>query len=313
MITIYLDKQVFSHLFKAREEKYVHLREKILSHKNEFIFFYSNGHLFDLQNDPTNLKFAEMEFMQSIVDGNHLIYENSELKIIKQSPCNAFETIGKIGDFSWLEQVDFSQITEEQRNTINNIVDITLKDLRGDLKSDWLTKRTPVLENKLQVDIPTFISLMRFISYNFYENKDSYKILRDRTMAVYNPTSITTKNESNFNEQLTSSPLGLSFLGMIKATLTQMGIHSFDLTMIYYLSYMFLDLFGINKETRKKVRFRNMQIDCLHSFFGSYCDYMVSDDEGVRLKSKALYQLFNVRTEVYSIDEFIKKLENQYP
>ena len=76
---------------------------------------------------------------------------------------------------------------------------------------------------------------------------------------------------------------------------------------------MLLDLFGINKETRKKVRFRNMQIDCLHSFFGSYCDYMVSDNEGVRLKSKTLYKLFNVETEVYSIDEFIEKLKNQYP
>ena len=68
---------------------------------------FPNGHLFDLQNDPTNLKFAEMEFMQSIVNGNRLIYENSKLGIIKQSPCDAFGTIGKIGDFSWLENVDF--------------------------------------------------------------------------------------------------------------------------------------------------------------------------------------------------------------
>ena len=54
MITIYLDKQVFSHLFNAREEKYSLLREKILSHKDEFIFFYSNAHLFDLQDDKTD-------------------------------------------------------------------------------------------------------------------------------------------------------------------------------------------------------------------------------------------------------------------
>ena len=39
MVTIYLDKQVFSHLFNSREEKYSLLREKILSHKDEFIFF----------------------------------------------------------------------------------------------------------------------------------------------------------------------------------------------------------------------------------------------------------------------------------
>lgn len=49
MVTIYLDKQVFSYLFKAKDKKYALLREKILSHRDEFIFFYSNGHLFDLQ------------------------------------------------------------------------------------------------------------------------------------------------------------------------------------------------------------------------------------------------------------------------
>lgn len=32
MVTIYLDKQVFSYLFKASNEKYDALREKILSH-----------------------------------------------------------------------------------------------------------------------------------------------------------------------------------------------------------------------------------------------------------------------------------------
>ena len=85
MITIYLDKQVFSHLFNEREEKYSLLRDKILSHKDEFIFFYSNAHLFDLQDDKTDIKYAEMEFMQSIVDGNRLIYEFPRQEVMKQS------------------------------------------------------------------------------------------------------------------------------------------------------------------------------------------------------------------------------------
>ena len=38
MVTIYFDKQLFSHLFKSQEEKYLVLREKILSHRDEFIF-----------------------------------------------------------------------------------------------------------------------------------------------------------------------------------------------------------------------------------------------------------------------------------
>lgn len=309
MVTIYLDKQVFSHLFNAKEEKYSLLRDKILSHKDEFIFCYSNAHLFDLQDDKTDIKYTEMEFMQSIVDGNHLIYEESKQKVMEQSPRSAFETISKIGDFSWLENFDFSQITEEQRNAINNIVDISIKDLRGELDFDWLTKRVPISADELQIDPSLFTSLMKFISYNFYENKESYKIIRDNTIAKYNPTSITAKGENVFNEQLASSPLGLSFMDIIKATLTQTGLSSADFATVYYMSYMLLDLFGVNKETRKKVKFKNMQADCCHSFFGSYCDCIVSDDEGMRLKSKTLYNFFNFGTKVYSIDEFIEKFD----
>ena len=309
MVTIYLDKQVFSHLFNAREEKYARLREKILSHKDEFIFFYSNAHLFDLQDDKTDIKYSEMEFMQSIVDGNRLIYEASKQEVMKQSPRDAFETIGKVGDFSWMENFDFSQLTVEQRNAINNIADISVKDLKGELGFDWLTKRTPISSEELQVDVTTFKSLMNFIAYNFYENKEAYKQIRDKTIANYNPKEIKADGEEKFNEQLSSSPLGLSFIETIKAVLAQTGLSSSDSATIYYMSYMMLDLFGVNKEARKKVKFQNMQADCCHSFFGSYCDCIVSDDEGLRLKSKTLYKLFNFDTKVYSIDEFIEKFE----
>ena len=301
MITIYLDKQVFSHLFNAREEKYSLLRDKILSHKDEFIFFYSNAHLFDLQDDKTDIKYAEMEFMQSIVDGNRLIYEFPRQEVMKQSPREAFETVGKVGDFSWLDNFDVSQLTDEQLNAINNIVDISIKDLKGELDFNWLTNRIPISANELQVDVPIFKSLMNFIAYNFYENKNAYKQVRDNTIARYNPKEIKANGEDVFNEQLSSSPLGLS--------LTQTGLSSSDSAFVYYMSYMLLDLFGVNKEARKKVKFQNMQADCCHSFFGSYCDCIVSDDEGLRLKSKTLYKLFNFGTKVYSIDEFIERFD----
>lgn len=69
---------------------------------------------------------------------------------------------------------------------------------------------------------------------------------------------------------------------------------------------MLLDLLGVSKETRRKVKFRNMQTDSMHSFFGGYCDCFVSDDAGILKKSKILYKLFNIETQIYSIDEFIK-------
>ena len=309
MVTIYLDKQVFSHLFNSREEKYSLLREKILSHKDEFIFLYSNAHLFDLQDDKTDIKYAEMEFMQSIVDRNRLIYEFSRQAVMKQSPLEAYETVGKVGDFSWLDNFDITQLTKEQRAAINNIVDISIKDLKGELDFHWLKNRVPISVSEQQIDMPIFKSLVNFIAYNFYENKEAYRQVRDNTIARYNPSEIKSNTEEVFNEQLSSSPLGLSFIDTIKAILKQIGLSTSDSATIYYMSYILLDLLGVNKEARKKVKFRNLQADCCHSFFGSYCDCIVSDDEGLRQKSKTLYSLFNFSTKVYSIDEFIEKFD----
>ena len=63
MVTIYFDKQFFSYLFNAKEEKYIILRDKILSHKDDFVFLFSDAHLLDLQQDSTDLYDQEMNFI----------------------------------------------------------------------------------------------------------------------------------------------------------------------------------------------------------------------------------------------------------
>ncbi len=309
MVTIYLDKHIFSHLFNGKDEKFIKLREKILSHKDEFIFLYSNGHLFDLQQDKTDTKYDEMEFIQSIVDGNHLIYENQRIGIAKETPSVAFGNIGKMNDYTWLDDFDFSQLTQEQCDAINNIIDISIKSSTGQLDFDWLTKREPISTDKPIINNDIFVPLIKSIAYNYFENKETYKVVRDKTITEYNPTMIIADDTATFNDRFISSPLGVPFVDIIKATLKQTGLSNADESTIYYISYMFLDLFGISKEKRKKVKYRNMQTDCLHSFFGSYCDCIVSDDIGIVNKSKALYKLYNIETYVYSTDEFIEAFD----
>ena len=45
--------------------------------------------------------------------------------------------------------------------------------------------------------------------------------------------------------------------------------------------------------------------DGYHSYYGAFCDYVVSDDQGFLKKTKALYRLLGIETKVYHIDEFI--------
>ena len=311
MVTIYFDKQVFSHLRNAKEEKYVKLYEKISSHKDEFIFLFSNAHLFDLKQDKTEIKYGEMEFIQSIVDSNRMVYDKHEedeqpyLMVYKESPLSAFDRVGEMGDSSWIEKIETSQLTEEQRNVINNLIDIFTKEQMGQLESNWLVNRQPVSLETLQINKDTLVSLMRNVENVFYKSTDGYKIIRDNVISTYKHWLENTKCQNDFNTLLEASPLGLSFTNAVKAAIVQCGLPSSDKAMEYYVSYILLDLFGISKEPRKKVNFRNMQTDCIHSFFGSFCDCIVSEDEGVRDKSLKLYNLYGITTKVYSIDEFI--------
>lgn len=309
MVTIYFDKQIFSYLFNAKKEKYVILRDKILSHKDDFIFMYSDAHLLDLQQDNTDIKYKEMDFMKYIVEENCLICQNSNIVVANESPRSAFSHFTNTQQMSWLDNFDLSQIPKEQYDVINNAIDLSIKDLKGELELDWITKRTPIHTNELNVNKDEFSSFLKFIMTNLYDKKDTYKAMRDVAMENYNPTKITADGDSFFNDQLSSSPLGLSFIDTIKAISNQFGMSSPNFVMVYYFAYTLLDLLGICKEPRKKVKVRNLQTDSYHSFFGTYCDCIVSDDEGMRDKSKILYHLFNIETQVYSIDEFIEQFD----
>ena len=114
MVTIYLDKQVFSHLFKGNEEKYRQLREKIYKHRDEFIFLYSEGHILDLQNDTTDIKFKELEFIKSIVGNHCLIYHSPYIQVATIEPAKAFEDRPDFFDTKWIEDLDWDNLMKDQ-------------------------------------------------------------------------------------------------------------------------------------------------------------------------------------------------------
>lgn len=306
MVTIYFDKQVFSYLFKAREEKYVRLREKILLHKEEFIFLYSAGHLMDLSNDKSEIKYAEMDFMHSIVDENFLIFD-SGIKVCKMLPINAFLNFGESLKNPILNNLNFSCLSKEQISVLNNISDLIKKDIDSLLPFDWLKTRLPIDSEGLLVDKKTLESLFNMVAESFLSDK--YKMVRDNVMQQYNPDNVVIGEDANVNEVPLYTPLKMSYFDIVRSSLKQVGFQVVNDFMVYYMSYVFLDFFGFNKESRKKVKFYNLQADAVHSFYGSYCDCLVSDDEGVRDKTKVLYKAYGINTKVYSVDEFIDRFD----
>lgn len=77
-----------------------------------------------------------------------------------------------------------------------------------------------------------------------------------------------------------------------------------------YSVFNFLDILGywIDKKNEKSNIARAN--DATHVFFASGCDYFVSDDRRARNKAMVAYELFDIKTQIYSYEEF-KKNKNQ--
>ncbi|MGA2298457.1 MAG: hypothetical protein ABSG15_13005 [FCB group bacterium] len=71
-----------------------------------------------------------------------------------------------------------------------------------------------------------------------------------------------------------------------------------------------MNILGIDNEKNKKVKYQNTLNDSYHSYYGQFCDYVISDDIGFINKTKFLYNLFDYSAQVLHVDEFIKLFSN---
>ena len=78
-----------------------------------------------------------------------------------------------------------------------------------------------------------------------------------------------------------------------------------------WVAYQMLDSLGIDKDKiSEKNTLSNVHSDGMHSYFASYCDVFVTDDKATMRKTKALYKLFEIDSNVVNIDGFNQLLPN---
>lgn len=119
------------------------------------------------------------------------------------------------------------------------------------------------------------------------EDKNAYKNLRNIVDKGLNNGKFTVDyNSIDFNDDLKNSPLQKSFIEFVNNTINPKGDKQISKYDFFVNAYFSLDLLGISKEKASKVRFRNVMNDGFHSYYGAYCDYVISHDEGFLKKQK---------------------------
>src|ERR1035437_1878952 len=124
MERIYFDKQIFSHLFKSSDLIYKELLSSLYRSKNNFLYCYSHAHLLDLKNDKTDIKYKELEFIETIVNDNYLSYHAIEKRTscYLAKPLEAFKDVDEedesISFSNIFNDIDLNYATEEQREQL---------------------------------------------------------------------------------------------------------------------------------------------------------------------------------------------------
>lgn len=320
MERIYFDKQIFSHLFKGEKTLYQNFLKDLLDNKDSFLYCYSHGHLLDLKNDKTDIKYKELDFMESLVGDNYLSYHalDKRTSCYLVRPNEAFKDIDNEDEpFSFasiFEDIDLSYATPEEAEQLKNVTDI-LKNQKldfGFLQNHEIPKE---LSETIGRFLPVGLNPMSMMEWTEHfmgmlktmeEDKSAYKGLRNVVDKHINNGKFTIEYDNiDFNDELKNSVLQKSFIEYVNNNLNPNGDKTITDYDFYIQAYFTLDLLGISKDPAKKVKFKNVMNDGYHSYYGAFCDYVISDDEGFLKKTKTLYKLLGIETKVYHIDDFV--------
>jgi hypothetical protein len=285
--------------------------------------------MLDLKTDKTDIKFKELEFIETLVGDNYLSYHAIEKKTNPYlvRPLDAFKDTENTEDFSltnFFENIDLSYATQEQKEQFAKAREILTRQ-NIDIGLSKLQNLPEDISSVLSKILPLGASEMSIMELAEYimgklklleEDKTVYKDLRNIVDLNINDGKYTVEYDNiDFNDDLKNSVLQKSFTDYVNANLNPNGdkvISNYD---FFIKAYFTLDLLGISKEPSKNVRFRNVMNDGYHGYYGAFCDYVVSEDQGFLKKTRAMYRLLNIQTKVIHIDEFIpffKILSNNF-
>ena len=320
MLRLYIDTNLFS---KIKDGSLPKLHQKLkVAAENQFLCFYSQAHINDLHQDKTENKFIRMDIMSELVHDNFLHY-NLDHDNIKNSlvyPRDAYENFKPDESTfeDWATKIfddpeDELGIGKILKNAFQNQeIDLKLFDHPSNNTDEAKEMLARIGINKSKYNMLEWIKVVGKMMDVFQNDDGVIKEARRLSKIHLNVDKFNLKiDEINFNENLADSVLGKSFLDLLEDQLKNYQSNGESISIFNRITTAFnmVNFLGFDNEKNKKVKFLNTQHDGQHCYYGSICDIVVSDDKGFIQKSKFIYNLYGIDTQVLDIDEFINYLK----
>jgi len=227
--------------------------------------------------------------IENIVDGN--------IEAIFFSSAHIEETLEIKGSTEQERQ----KRVNERLNTIEKITksNYLYQDLLQNNVFKKIEKPTTVLNTITEVTFAqsAMKGLANLITEEQKEQTRNFLGLETTRLNNYKPEEVV----EHLNKKLTHLGEGYTFLRMI-----ELGISyhpdgkSFGLSNRIAGIFEILDMFGYWKDKYNAKSNYARLWDSYHTFFASFCDYFISDDRRTRNKSRVVYDIYNIKTEIIS-------------
>jgi len=324
MIRVYLDWNVISNL---KRSEFKDIKNFISNHKKHLLFPYTPAHFTDLMKSysPSNQFFNEdLETLEFLSNKHLLRWGKDGIEPLFGTPSEYFEGEKDKEDIS--ELMDIEKVSQDLDESLN---ELGLGKMSGLMKSlfqlqpsgieiteenkDILKKMFPNLKSS-----STMWDLMKDIGpffQKFLQDGEYYKDFR-KSMADYGFKLESNSGNWSYDEVIKNiddflMKLGtkMTYLEYIE-TIFKHKKESVNQYEYYTTAYLMLDMIGykVDKLPKPMDNMQNIQADSEHSFYGAYCDYFVAMDKKLRIKSKVLYNEFNIPTRIIEPKELISEL-----
>ena len=318
MQRIYIDSNTTNRMRTKDSPVYENLANTISANSHEFFTLYSSAHTDDLLNDITDEKFEDAKYIEQLTNNFMLEYNavHKKLNLFIKSPVQTLKE-HEPTNFS------FTNMFEGLGDTDSPVLKTLLKGLEDLFKTpafDFKIDTTAIknYENTYAKFIP-FNEGRQSLSDLFVHfqalneelsNKDStlYKSTRKAnidTLKFNDNQNLSTSKE--IDQVLIKSGLGKGIHEMIM----QMGASDQTVTWHDYFQrgFIFLNMLALDKEKNRKANFTSLNNDSQHAYYSAHCDYLITEDKGLKFKAQVLFDINNISTKILTPAEFTQYIE----
>jgi hypothetical protein len=328
MLRVYCDSNVFrilksTHPFHKKElhETFEVLREKLL-------FCYSDAHLDDLKESKSEYRDIDLEFMGGYVKDNYFSYDpikSKQFECYLATPTAAFagkdydeakRALENPFDFDHLTKyLDDTPELKALSNVMNAYFDLPIAAFGSTFDNSKIDEKGKKWMEKIMPGYYPMMSLREFMNsvtpfgVGLLQDEQKVAELRKYIGEYMNRENFSFEKWGlEFNQKFKETGVGKSYLEMVDSLLTDKQKDDFYIRFSYL--YTQLEMYNITQERKsggglKKFTLDSLNTDALHAYYGSFCDYLVTDDKGLQVKANIVYQLLGFETKVLSTNDFI--------